>query len=206
MSFAGSCPGRWRKHGPQPWTKPLVRINAMSTRTGMDAQVARLRIALETDANVTVASLDTTHSVARCLAAQATPGGPACSTGNLFSTAGGMHPGLAATYTTRQGANRAMPWPPHSFRWASMMASSRQRLNCKRARSCLHTEEGPGSTLTSSLRPMLARRACTMLAKAGHGAAPPPELGDRPASAGSPRWACPLVTQTTSANGGADTY
>ena len=29
---------------------------------------------------------------------------------------------------------------------------------------------------------------------------------DRPASAGSPRWACPSVTRTTSANGGADAY
>ena len=111
-----------------------------------------------------------------------------------------------------------------------MMASSGQRLNCKRARSCLHTwmtcmsspaRGGPGRALTSSLRasksiaesrPMSARRACTMLATGRHrlectssgtksGAAT-----DRPASAGSPRWACPSVTRTTSANGGADAY
>ena len=65
---------------------------------------------------------------------------------------------MVLPYTKRKGANRAMPWPPHFFRWASMMASTGQRLNCKRARSCLHTwmtcmsspaQGGPGRALTS---------------------------------------------------------
>ena len=83
--------------------------HAMSARTGMDALVARLRIALETDANVTVVSLDTIQCRALPSCASYTRWPPpfyrscACSTGSLQSTAGGMHPGPAS------GANRAMP-------------------------------------------------------------------------------------------------
>ena len=47
----------------------------------------------------------------------------------------------------------------------------------------------------------------TRVYNAGHGAPSPGthELGDW-RSAGSPRWACPSITRTTSANGGADAY